>query len=88
MEVNEMNSGELEIYKAVRQAQGSPTIIRQLCLICKNYLNEWDMNARHAVCWKCRKAIWPKPKVEEISSGSKQPRLVQIRDGVYAIAVD
>ena len=83
-----MNSCELEIYKAMRQVQSGPTIIRQLCLICKNYLNEWDVKARYAVCWKCRKTCWPKPQQSETVEQPKHPRLVPLRDGLYAIAID
>ena len=83
-----MNSAELEIYKVIRQVQSGPTIIRYLCLICKDYLGEWDVKAGKAVCWKCRKTYWPKPKVEETNLQPRQPRLVQLKDGLYAIAVD
>ncbi len=82
-----MNSTELEIYQAIRQVQKGPTIIRYLCSICKDYLNEWDVKGRKAVCWKCRKAYWPKPKEEEVQE-PRRPRLVQLKDGLYAIAVD
>ena len=83
-----MNSTELEIYKAIIQVQRSPTIIRYLCLICKDYLNEWDVKAKKGVCWKCRKTYWPKPTAEEKNQEPRHPRLVQLKDGLYAIAVD
>lgn len=75
-----MNSTELEIYKAIRQVQKGPTILRYLCLICKDYLNEWDVKARKGVCWKCRKTYWPKPTTEEKNQGPRHPGLVQLKD--------
>ncbi len=82
-----MNMEQFEIEKAIRQVRHGPTTMRYICLICKSYLNEWDVKAGKAVCWKCRKAIWPKPTVEEKTSEVKQPRLVQIKDGLYAIGI-
>ena len=83
-----MNSTELEIYQAIRQAQRGPTIIRYLCPICKDYLNEWDAKASKTICWKCRKTCWPKPKVEEKNLEPKRPRLVPMKDGSWAVMVD
>ena len=83
-----MDLQQIEIYKAIRQVWHGPTVIRYLCLICKTYLGEWDVKAGKAVCWKCRKTYWPKPKDEEKNLQPRQPRLVQLKDGLYAIAVD
>lgn len=83
-----MNTQQLEIDKAVRQIWYGPTVIRYLCLICKTYLNDWDVKAGKAVCWRCRKTYWPKPKEAEKVQEPRQPRLVQLKDGLYAIAVD
>ena len=83
-----MNSNEFEIYKAIRQVQSAPTIIRYICSVCKKYLNEWDVKARKAVCWKCRKTYWPKPKVEKRDVGTGLPNLVQLKDGLREMPVD
>ena len=77
----------LEIYKAIRQVWHGPTVIRYLCLICKDYLNDWDVKAGKAVCWKCRKTYWPKPKVEE-KPEPKKPEMIQLKDGRYALIFD
>jgi len=50
-----MNMQQLEIDRAIRQVWHGPTVIRYTCLTCKTYLNEWDVKAGKAVCWKCRK---------------------------------
>jgi hypothetical protein len=83
-----MNSAELEIYKAVKQAQSGSTVIRSLCLICKDYLNDWDVQAHKALCWKCRRTYFPTPKVEAKDPEPKKATLFQLRDGKYAIIVD
>ena len=82
-----MNTQELEIDRAIREIQRGPTVIRYTCLICKKYLNEWDVKAGKAVCWKCRKLYSPKQEVEKVTE-PKQPRLVPMKNGLYAIAVD
>ena len=83
-----MNSAELEIYNAIRQAQARPTIIRYLCLICKGYLSDWDVQARKDVCWKCRKICFPTPRVEAKNPEPKKATLFQLRDGKFAIIVE
>ena len=83
-----MNIQEQEISRAIRQIQGTTTVLRYTCPVCKEYLGEWDVKTGKTICWKCRKTYWPKPKVEEKKEEPKQPRLVQIRDGLYAIAID
>jgi hypothetical protein len=83
-----MNSAELEIYKAVRQAKYGPTILRQVCIICKHYLNEWDLKSKKAVCWYCRKKFFPEPKPVEKQPEGKLLRLVPQPDGSYAIIID
>jgi hypothetical protein len=74
-----MNKVQFEIECAIRQANTGPTILRQACIICKHYLNDWDLKSKKAVCWYCRKKFFPVPQREK-----KQP----VKDGLYAIAVD
>jgi len=83
-----MNAGEVEIYEAVRQVQGSPAIIRHTCIICKEYLRDWDVHGGYAVCWRCRSVYFPAPKVEEEKPELKRAILVQLRGGKYAIFLD
>ena len=33
--------------------------IRYLCLLCKHYLDQHDVESGDAVCWHCRKTYWP-----------------------------
>lgn len=33
--------------------------VRQVCLMCKDYLNELDVKNGCAVCWNCRRLYWP-----------------------------
>ena len=83
-----MKMAQLEIYKAVRKVQSGPTIIRQVCIICKHYLNKWDIKSKKAVCWYCRKKFFPEPLPAEKQPEAKQFRLVQQKDGLYAIIAD
>ena len=83
-----MNIQQLEIESAIRQIWRGPTVLRYTCPVCKKYLGEWDVKAGKTICWKCRKTYWPKPKVEENVQEPRHPRLVQLKDGVYGIAVD
>ena len=83
-----MNSGGVEIYKAIRQAQGAPTIIRYNCIICKEYLRDWDSHRGYAVCWACRTVFFPAPKVEERKVEPKRATLFQLKDGRYVIILD
>ena len=83
-----MNSAELEIYKAIRQLQNGPTVIRYLCLICKDYLSSWDVRKREAVCWKCRKISFPPTQIEPKNPEPKKATLLQLRDGKFAIIVE
>ncbi len=82
-----MNSAQLEIFDAIRQAQRGPTLIRYLCLICESYLSDWDVQARKAVCWRCRKSYFPTRKVEAKDPEPKKATLFQLRDGKFAIVV-
>ena len=83
-----MNMAQLEIYKAVRKVQSGPTILRQVCTICKHYLNTWDLKSKKAVCWYCRKKYFPTPQPVEQQPEPKQFRLVQQKDGLYAITAE
>ena len=83
-----MSSAELEIYQAIRQLKSTPTVIRSLCLICKEYLNDWDVQAHKAVCWKCRRISFQKSKIELPNPEPKKATLFQLRDGKYAIVID
>ena len=83
-----MNSNEFEIYNAIRDVQRGPTIIRYLCCICKDYLNDWDVKSGKAICWRCRKTYWPKPRVGKRTTEPGQPRLVQPHDDLHEMPVD
>ena len=83
-----MNSAELEIYQAIRQVHQGPTVIRYLCLICKNYLSDWDIRKRKAVCWKCRAIYFPPPKIEPKKPELQKASLLQLRDGKFAIIIE
>jgi hypothetical protein len=61
----EMNASETEIYDAIREVQAGPAIIRHICIICKEYLSDWDTHEGYAICWSCRRVYFPVPKVEE-----------------------
>ena len=80
-----MNTGEVEIYNAIRQAQAAPTTIRHNCLICKEYLSDWETHRGDAICWSCKSVYFPAPKVEEKRAGPPKATLVQLRDGKYVI---
>jgi hypothetical protein len=83
-----MSSAELEIYKAVKQLQSGPTVIRYLCLICKGYLSSWDVRKREAVCWKCGEISFPPPKIELRNPEPQKATLLQLKDGKFAIIVE
>jgi hypothetical protein len=83
-----MNSAEIEINSAARQIQSEPTIIRYLCLICKDYLSFWDVRTRKAVCWKCREIYFPPPKIEPKNLEPQKATLLQLKDGKFAIIVE
>ena len=55
----EMDDAEVEISDAVREVQGAPVIIRHMCIICKDYLTDWDVYNGYAVCWSCRSTYFP-----------------------------
>ena len=83
-----MNPTEIEIYRAIRPVRNGPTLIRYLCLICESYLSDWDVQARKAVCWRCRKSYFPTRKVEAKDPEPKKSTLFQLRDGKFAIVVE
>lgn len=83
-----MNLAELEIHEAIRQAQRDPTIIRYVCIICKDYLSDWDIRKGKAVCWKCSEIYFPAPKVEAKNQEPKKAQLFQLKDGKFAIIVE
>lgn len=82
-----MNTGEVEIYNAIRQAQAAPTTIRYHCLICKEYLNEWETHRGDAICWSCKSTYFPTPKVEA-KEEPKKAILLQLRNGKSVIILD
>jgi len=59
-----MNSAEYEIYDAIRAVQKEPVSIRYICLICRGYISDWDARKGYAICWRCRRALYPARKVE------------------------
>lgn len=65
LEVKKMEMAQLEIHKAVRMVQSGPTIVRQVCIICKHPLHKWDIQKGKATCLYCRKKYWPEPKAPE-----------------------
>jgi len=69
-----MNAAEVEIYDAVRQVQGALTGIRHTCIICKDYLSDWDVHRGYAICPKCRPAFLPAPRV----LGTRRPLIVNL----------
>ena len=80
-----MNAAEVEIYNAVMKVQDGPVIIRHTCIICKEYLHDWDVRKGYAFCRVCRRVYFPAPKVEEKKVVLKKAILVQLKDGKYAI---
>ena len=58
--------------------------LRYICLMCKRYLNEWDVKKGKAVCWYCRKIYFPEPKNKE-SLPAKPIKLVPQKDGSYLV---
>ena len=83
-----MNPAQFEIGEAIRKAQRGHTIIRYLCLICKGFLNDWDVEKGYAICWRCRRIYSPIPKVEEAKPEISKATLLQLKDGRYAILLD
>ena len=85
-----MNSAELEIYQAIREAQRRPAVMRYLCLICKGYLSDWDVLNGKAVCWECRNIHFVPPKIELLGPQQvpQKATLLQLRDGKFAIIVE
>ena len=82
-----MNSAEIEISNAIRKAQRGPTIIRQICILCKDCLADWDLRRGFAICWRCREFYCPVPKVEQKKADPKAT-LLQLKDGRYVILLD
>jgi len=83
-----MNLAEFEVYSAIREVQMGPAIIRYICLICKDYLSDWDNQKGYAICWRCRRVYSPTPKVEVRNPELKKATLVQLKDGKQAIILD
>ena len=83
-----MNATEVEISDAVRQVQVGPAMIRHICIICKEYLSDWETHRGYAVCWSCKSVYFPAPKVEEKREEPKKATLVQLRDGKHVIFLD
>jgi hypothetical protein len=88
MEGLKMNAAEMEIYRAVKEVQGGPVIIRHTCIICKDYLKDWDVRRGCGMCWDCRQIYFPAPKVEEKTSEPRKATLFQLKDGKYMIILD
>ena len=59
--------------------------MRYLCLMCKDYLNRWDVQKGKAVCWHCRKMYFPGPKNKGRSLPAKPIKLVPQKDGSYLV---
>jgi len=83
-----MNSAEYEVYKAIREVQREPETIRYLCLICKGYISDLDSQKGYAMCWRCRSASFPTPKVEAMNPEPRKATVVQLKDGRQAIILD
>jgi hypothetical protein len=77
----EMKAAEVEISDAVRQVQGGPAIIRHMCIICKDYLTDWDVFNGYGLCWSCRSVYFPAPGVEEKMVGLRRAILVPLKYG-------
>ncbi len=82
-----MNSGEIEIYEAIRKVQEGPTVIRAVCIACEELLTIWDVQNEYAICGICRSIYFPPPKVEQRKAEPKAT-VIQLRGGKYAIIID
>ena len=82
-----MNSAEIEIRNAIKEAQRGPTIIKQICIICKDCLGDSDLQRGYAICRRCREFYCPAPKVEQKKAEPKAT-LLQLKDGRYVILLD
>jgi hypothetical protein len=82
-----MNSAEFEIWKAIKEAQRGPAVIKQICLLCKDCLPDWDLRRGFATCWRCREFYCPAPKIEEEKAEPKAT-LLRLKDGRYVILLD
>ena len=83
-----MNAAEIEIYDAVRQVQVGPGIIRRTCIICRECLQDWDVQRGFAICWSCRSIYFPAPKVEEKKAEPRKATLFRLQDGKYMVLLD
>ena len=83
-----MNIAEYEVYNAIREVQKEPETIRYLCLICKGYISDSDSQKGYAMCWRCRSALFPAPKVGAMNPEPRKATVVQLRDGRQAIILD
>ena len=55
-----MNSANSEISNAIREAQSDrTTVLRYVCLVCKEYLSDWDVESGRAICLECKHKYWP-----------------------------
>ena len=83
-----MNAAEKEISEAIRKAQVGPWIIRQVCMICRECLQDWDVHKGFAICWSCRSVYFPAPKVEEKKEEPRKATLFRLQDGKYMVLLD
>ena len=55
-----MNSANSEISNAIREAQSDrTTVLRYVCLVCKEYLSEWDVEAGGRFAWNASTSTGP-----------------------------
>ncbi len=83
-----MNTGEIEIYEAIREEQSGPTVIRHLCFFCKTCLADWEVQKGRGVCWRCIRMYFPTPVIPEESPGPRKAILFQLKNGKYVILLD
>ena len=83
-----MDLAQFEIEQAIRKVHTGPEVIRPICVICKDCLNDWDVRKRYAVCLKCRGLYFPEPKIEPVNPGPKKAELFQLKDGKYVIMLE
>ena len=78
---------QAEIRNAVWQVQRGPsrTTLRVICLMCKYPLGRWDVRKGKAMCWYCRKQLFPEPKKAGRNLPAKPIKLVPQGDGSYLV---
>jgi hypothetical protein len=81
----EMKAAEGEIFEAVRKVQGGPEIISHMCIICKEYLTDWDVYNGYALCWSCRSTYFPVREIDEEKTELIKAILVRPRVRQYTI---